>query len=78
MRAVPNDIIQSLMRHLPLILENVDADALNINLRLCNAVRLTKKTIKRLERIEQSYENNKDQAERRVTSLDKIKANGTR
>ena len=62
MRAIPNDIVQSLIRHLPLILDNVDADTLRTNLRLCNAVRLTKKTVKRLEKIEQSYENNTDQA----------------
>lgn len=61
MRAVPNDIVQSLIRHLPLILENVDTDAVRTDLRLCNAVRLTKKIVKRLEKIEQRYENNRDQ-----------------
>jgi hypothetical protein len=53
MRAIPNDIVQTLLRTLPIIIDNVDKDALRNNLRLYNAVRLTKKIQKRLIKIEQ-------------------------
>lgn len=52
MRNVPNDIVQTLIRSLPIIINNIGRDAERDNLRLCNAVRLTKKIIKRLEKIE--------------------------
>ena len=52
MRAVPNDIVQNLIRHLPLILDNMNEEAVRKGLRLNNAVRLTKICIKRLEKIE--------------------------
>lgn len=55
MRAVPNDIVQTLIRSLPVILENIDREAERDNLRLHNAVRLTKKIVKRLAKIEASY-----------------------
>lgn len=48
MRAVPNDIVQTLLRTLPVILENVDKEAEWKKLRLNNAVRLTKIIVKRL------------------------------
>lgn len=59
MRTVPNDIVQNLIRHLPLILDHIDEDAVRKKLRLNNAVRLTKIIIKRLEKIEneQKYSN---------------------
>ena len=52
MRTIPNDIVQTLLRTLPLILDNMNEEAVNTKLRLNNAVRLTKKIIKRLEKIE--------------------------
>lgn len=52
MRNIPNDIVQTLLRSLPVILGNVDGEAMRTNLRLQNAVRLTKKSVKRLNKIE--------------------------
>lgn len=52
MRNIPNDIVQTLIRTLPLILDNMDEEAVQNKLRLNNAVRLTKKIVKRLEKIE--------------------------
>lgn len=52
MRIVANDIVQTLLRSLPVILENMDNEAVCKNLRLNNAVRLIKKIVKRLEKIE--------------------------
>ena len=52
MRIVANDIVQTLLRSLPVILENMDNEAVRKNLRLNNAVRLIKKIVKRLEKIE--------------------------
>lgn len=52
MRIVANDIVQTLLRSLPIILENMDNEAVRKNLRLNNAVRLIKKIVKRLEKIE--------------------------
>ena len=52
MRNIPNDIVQTLIRTLPLILDNMDDKAVQTKLRLNNAVRLTKKIVKRLEKIE--------------------------
>lgn len=50
MRPVPNDIVSTLIRYLPQILENVQIDSGNT--RLINAVRLTKRIIPRLKKIE--------------------------
>ena len=50
MRPVPNDIVSTLIRCLPQILENVQIDSGNT--RLINAVRLTKRIIPRLKEIE--------------------------
>lgn len=52
MRIVANDIVQTLLRSLPIILDNMDNEAVRKNLRLNNAVRLVKKIVKRLEKIE--------------------------
>lgn len=49
MRPVPNDIVSTLIRCLPQI-ENVQIDSGNT--RLINAVRLTKRIIPRLKKIE--------------------------
>lgn len=58
MRNVPNDIVQTLIRSLPIIINNIGRDAERDNLRLCNEVRLTKKIIKRLEKIEYEQSSN--------------------
>ena len=58
MRNVPNDIVQTLIRSLPIIINNIGRDAERANLRLCNAVSLTKKIIKRLEKIEYEQSSN--------------------
>ncbi len=50
MRPVPNDIVSTLIRCLPQLLENVQIDRGNI--KLVNAVRLTKRIIPRLQKIE--------------------------
>ena len=52
MREVPNNIVQNLIRHLPLILDNIDTVALRNNTRLSNAVRLMRILIKKLKHIE--------------------------
>ena len=52
MRTIPNYIVQTLLRTLPLILANMDEEAVRKSLRLNNAVRLTKLIIKRLNRFE--------------------------
>jgi|GEM_PF-443833 len=57
MRIVANDIVQTLLRSLPIILENMDNEAVRKNLRLNNAVRLVKKIVKRLEKIENEQRN---------------------
>ena len=64
MRTVPNDIVQNLIRHLPLILDNMDAEAVKKSLRLNNAVRLTKITINRLEKIENEQKHSNQAGER--------------
>ena len=50
MRPVPNDIVSTLIRYLPQILENVKIDSGNTS--LINSVRLTKRIIPRLKKIE--------------------------
>ena len=52
MRQIPNDIVKTLIRNLPIILDSIDRYEERDNLRLCNAVRLTKKIINRLITIE--------------------------
>ena len=58
MREVPNDIVSTLLRNLPVILDNLDEEAMRSKLRLYNAVRLTKKVIQRLNRIENEQKSN--------------------
>ena len=58
MRQIPNDIVKTLIRNLPIILESIDRYEERDNLRLCNAVRLTKKIINRLKTIENEQSNN--------------------
>ena len=58
MRQIPNDIVKTLIRNLPIILESIDRYEERDNLRLCNAVRLTKKIINRLKTIEYEKSSN--------------------
>lgn len=58
MRTIPNDIVQTLIRTLPLILDNMDKEAVQNKLRLNNAVRLTKIIVKRLNKIEKEQNTN--------------------
>lgn len=58
MRQIPNDIVKTLIRNLPIILESIDRYEERDNLRLCNAVRLTKKIINRLKSIEYEQSSN--------------------
>lgn len=60
MKQVPNDIVTNLIRHLPLILDNVDAVAVKNNLRLDNAIRLTRISIKKLSKINKHGKENRD------------------
>lgn len=63
MRQVPNDIISTLQRTLPIILGNLDEEAMKKNLRLYNAVRLTNKILKRLNKIENEQRNQNQERE---------------
>lgn len=56
MKQVPNDLLQSLIRHIPLILDGLDEDKLRTRLKLGNAVRLTKKNLQRLKKIDSKNE----------------------
>jgi hypothetical protein len=56
MEQVPNDLLQSLIRHIPLILDGLDEDKLRTSLKLGNAVRLTKKNLQRLKKIDSKNE----------------------
>ena len=64
MRTIPNDIVQTLLRTLPLILDNMDERAVQTKLRLNNAVRLTKKIVKRLDKIENEQRSENQERER--------------
>ncbi len=57
MRKVPNDIVTTLIRTLPQILDNMDEEAVRKKLRLNNAVRLTRIIIKRLKKLEDEQSN---------------------
>lgn len=50
MRKRPNDIVQGLIRHLPKVIGSIDMRS--VDNRTYNAVRLTRKFLKRLEVIE--------------------------
>ena len=52
MRQIPNDIVKTLIRTLPIILDGIEREKMVNNLRLGNSVRLTKKIINRLKTIE--------------------------
>ena len=53
MKTIPNNIVQTLLRTLPLILDNMNEEAVQSKLRLNNAVRLTKKIVKYLVKLEE-------------------------
>ena len=55
MRQIPNDILESMIRHLPLILDNLNDEAVRNNTKLNNAVRLSKINVKRLNKIYNEY-----------------------
>ena len=58
MRQIPNDIVKTLIRTLPIILNGIERDNMVSNIRLANSVRLTKKIINRLKTIENEQSNN--------------------
>ena len=58
MRQIPNDIVKTLIRTLPIILNGIEIDNMVSNIRLANSVRLTKKIINRLKTIENEQSNN--------------------
>ena len=58
MRQIPNDIVKTLIRTLPIILDGIEMDNMVSNIRLANSVRLTKKIINRLKTIENEQSNN--------------------
>ena len=57
MRTVANDIVDTLIDKLPILIANVDLRAANN--KTYNAVRIIKKTLKRLKSIKERDENNK-------------------
>lgn len=57
MRTVANDIVDNLINKLPILIANVDLRAANN--KTCNAVRIIRKTLKRLKSIKERDENNK-------------------
>ena len=58
MRQIPNDIVKTLIRNLPIILDSIDRYEERDNLRLCNAEKKKKKIINRLKTIENEQSNN--------------------
>lgn len=58
MRQIPNDIVKTLIRNLPIILDGIEMDNMVSNIRLANSVRLTKKIINRLKTIEYEQSSN--------------------
>ena len=57
MRTVANDIVDNIINKLPILIANVDLRAANN--KTCNAVRIIRKTLKRLKSIKERDENNK-------------------
>ena len=57
MRTVANDIVDTLIDKLPILIENVDLRTANN--KTYNAVRIIKKTLKRLKSIKEKDGNNK-------------------
>lgn len=57
MRIVPNNVISTLLRCLPLILAHINKDAMRTNTRLYNAVRQTKIILNKLKKIDNEQQN---------------------
>ena len=57
MRTVANDIVDNLINKLPILIANVDLKTANN--KTYNAVRIIRKTLKRLKSIKERDENNK-------------------
>ena len=58
MKAVPNDLISTLCRYLPMLVDNIDKGAVQKSIRLSNAVRVTKYIIlPKLKRINNDKSN---------------------
>lgn len=55
MKTVPNSTVSTLLRCLPLILANLDGDAMKGNLRLYNAVRQTRIIMNKLKAMNNSH-----------------------
>lgn len=62
MRSISNSTITTLLRCLPLILDNLNEEAMRRSTRLYNAVRQTKIIINKLKRIEYEQRNNECEA----------------
>lgn len=56
MRIVPNNVITTLLRCLPLIFANLNEDAMRANTRLYNAVRQIKIILKKLKKIDNEHQ----------------------
>ena len=55
MKTVPNDLISTLCRYLPLLVDNIDRNAVGKSLRLANAIRVTKyKLLPKLKKVDKS------------------------
>lgn len=61
MRTIPNHIVQTLLRTLPLILVHIDREAMFRSPRLHNAVRQVRIILKQLNKIEDEQRNNRNQ-----------------
>lgn len=62
MRSISNSTITTLLRCLPLILDNLNEEAMRRSTRLYNAVRQTKIIINKLKRIEDEQRDNERKA----------------
>ena len=71
MRTVANDIVDNLINKLPILIDNVDLR--KANNKTYNAVRIIRKTLKRLKSIKERDENNKRKMNRASDLWDTIK-----
>ena len=62
MRSISNSTITTLLRCLPLILDNLNEEAMRRSTRLYNAVRQTKIIINKLKKIEDEQRDNEREA----------------
>ena len=61
MRIISNSVVSTLVRCLPLILANLNEEAMRNNTRLYNAVRQTKIIINKLKRLDNEQRNIENQ-----------------